>query len=193
MAGAVAGVAVGTLAWMALRRVTDVGPVERLEVGDRFPTMRGRTLAGDPLTIPDDLLGSVSVLIMANRYSARDEVEAWATHLATAFGDRPDLRYLQVPMIGGVGPVMQRMIDRAMVRGTPQAAHAHVVTVYDDMRVRFKQLGITDLPQAYLFVLDTNGRIAWHAEGALTPSGETGLGDVLRGLGIGGEGGAQTM
>lgn len=184
LASTAAGVVLGGLSWWLVRKITAVGEVCPIRLGEAFPTLTGATLDGLPLTVPDDLVGQVGLLIMADNYAARFQVTEWADYVMSHVGDHPGFAYYQVALISGIGTVMRRVIDAAMVRGTPPAVQSHVLTVYGDLRAVRGQLEMTGAPQAYLVLLGRTGRIAWRTEGALTKAHRHALDEALASHGI---------
>jgi hypothetical protein len=182
LATAAAGIALGSLGVMVWRKLSEGEVGEPLRAGMPFPTVRGITLAGRPVVIPDDLHGRVTVLVLGFDYAARFETAGWAEHLAT-YGDRPDLAYFQVAMISEVGPIMRRVIDRAMIRGTTPDVRAHVLTAYGDFVSLRKRLGVVG-PHACTVVLGRTGVIGWLVLGAPTPEQRAALDTALTMQGI---------
>lgn len=179
-----AGIALGGLAWYVAHRLTEVGEVEPLHTGEVFPTMTGTTLSGETLTLPDVLTGRIGLLILADHYAARFEVEQWASYAMDTYGEQPELALYEVPLISGVGPLMRKVIDAAMVRGTPAGTQSHVMTVYGDLRVLKKRLQIGGRPRAYVVLLGRTGRLIWRAEGELTQEKRAELDEALAAQGI---------
>lgn len=186
LASTAAGVVLGGVSWWLVRKITDVGEVSPIRLGEAFPTMTGATLEGQPLTIPDDLIGQVALLMLGDNYAARFQVAEWADHVASHVGVQSGLAYYQVALINGIGPVMRRIIDAAMVRGTPSATHSHVLTIYGDLRAERRRLEMTGAPQAYLFLLGRTGRVAWRMTGPMTEERRRELDEALAAQGIAG-------
>ncbi|HEY3377982.1 MAG TPA: hypothetical protein VGL77_10875 [Armatimonadota bacterium] len=184
LASTAAGLALGGLTWLATRLFTDVGPVEPVHIGDRLPEMTGATLAGTVLHLPHDLVGRVAVLMLGDKYDARYEVADWAHAVAAIAGECDDLAYFQVALISGVGPVMRKVIDTAMVRGTEPAERGHVLTVYGDLRELRKRLALSGRPHATVLVLGRTGRIAWRGEGGVSAERRDALAAALQAQGI---------
>ncbi|HEX2952035.1 MAG TPA: hypothetical protein VHV83_21075 [Armatimonadota bacterium] len=174
----------GGITWLLTQKYTDVGPVELIHLGEEFPTITGMTLAGQSLTIPDEFAGRVVLLMMADSYGARAQIEEWANYVTMRYADLPDLSYYQVALISGIGTIMRHAIDAAMVRGTPESVHSHVLTVYGDLRGVRRRLGMSGLPQAYLYVLGRTGRVAWRLKGQLDEESKIKLDEALVNQGI---------
>ena len=183
-AAAVVGALVSGAVVAAMRRMSEPGDVAPLHAGEAFPSMTGNLLTGERFTVPENLLGKVSVLIGGWDYAARFEVEAWANALLAAYGERPDLAIREVPFIDNVGPVMRRVIDTAMTRDTPPETHSRVLTIYGDLRWLRKRLAVTDPRQAYVYVIGRTGRLAWQTAGPPTPEQLAILREILADHGI---------
>jgi len=184
-AAAAVGTLIGSVTVLVIRKLTEPGPVEPLRVGEPFPSMTGHLLSGAKMTIPDEMLGRVGVIIGGWDYAARFEVESWGMAVLEIYGERPDLTVLEVPWISGVGPVMRRVIDAAMERGTMPEARRHVLTVYGDLRRLRKRLAVANYPpQAYIYVLGRTGRLAWKTNGAPTPEKFAALKEALADQGV---------
>jgi hypothetical protein len=61
--------------------------------------------------------------------------------------------------------LMSGWIDAGMRSGIPVIRHPFVVTYYGDVFPYRKDLGMEDPALAYLFLLDSEGRIRWRAKG----------------------------
>jgi len=54
-------------------------------IGQRFPAIKGRSLAGDEVTFPDDLSGKVTLVVVAMERSAQPMVDSWISPFRDAF------------------------------------------------------------------------------------------------------------
>lgn len=187
LVGAAAGAVLGGLTWVITRKVTEPIDVEPLRIGSTFPSVTGTLLSGETLTVPDELTGSFSLLVVGWDYDARFEVSEWGRALMNAYADQPALTILEVPMISGVGALMRKIIDAAMVRETSEEERGHVLTVYGDLRRLRKQLAVSDPKHAQVFVLGRTGRLIWRTDGPPTVDLLAGLQEILSVQGIGGE------
>ncbi len=165
LVGAATGMVVGGLTWFITRQLTEPAEVVPLSDGEPFPSVSGTSLSGEPMTVPDDLAGSVGVLLLGWEYSARFEIDAWMQILKEQYTAFPDLRIMILPMISGVGRLMRTVIDSAMVRGIPEEDLGHVLTIYGDLRALRSRLNVSHPRYAQLFLLGRTGRVAWRSEG----------------------------
>ena len=131
----------------------------RAIVGQRLPTLEGRTLSGSHVTVPDDAAGKVTLLAMGFTYSSRWDVEAWVDAFRERFGDQPDVTLFEMPMIGGLARLAAPMIDAGMRAGTPADLHDRVVTIYGSMRPIREALGATEDADTWVYLIGRDGRV----------------------------------
>ncbi len=184
LATTAAGVALGGLSWFVAHRLTEPTDVLPTRTGEQFPTVIGRLLSGQSLTIPNELTDRVGLLIVAWDYAARVEVEEWGRILLEKYGILPGVAVYEVAMISGIGPLMRKAIDAAMARSTPGEMREHVLTVYGDLRRLRKQLEAPSRATATVFLLGRTGRLAWRMDGAPTPEKLDELREALAAQGV---------
>ena len=152
-----------------------------LAVGDPLPRLAGRYLTGDPAVLPGDANGQVALLALGFSYASRVPVEAWSERFRARFGSDHAVTGYEIPMIGGMSRLGRPFIDGGMKRGTPEALHRNVITVYGDTRPWRNRLGVKDRDAAYLVLIDAAGRVAWiHRGGFETAAFETLVREVRR-------------
>ena len=185
LAGAATGMVVGGLTWLITRQLAEPTEVVPLSDGEPFPSVSGMLLSGEPMTVPDDLAGSVGVLLLGWDYSARFEIDAWSQFLKEHYQAFPGLRTIIMPMISGVGRLMRAVIDSAMVRGIPEEELGHVLTIYGDLRALRARLNVANARRAQLFLLGRTGRVAWRSEGPPSEERMSALREALAAQGVG--------
>jgi hypothetical protein len=135
-------------------------------IGQRFPAIKGRSLAGDEVTFPDDLSGKVTLVVVAMERSAQPMVDSWISPFRDAFAGLDGYAWYEVPVIDRkIGFFLSGMIDAGMRAGIPPAVHGSVVTVYGNTRGIMNALGITDHSTASAFLLDQEGVVRLRGEG----------------------------
>ena len=137
-------------------------------VGRRFPSVRGRALSGEPVHLPEDLLGAAALLLCAYRRGTQADIDHWV-----AFGRTQipaGLRTLEVPIISAaVWRPLRGWIDGGMRGGVPKAQWSSVVTVYDeDARTAHDFIGDVGGYAAHVLLLDTAGTVRFHEAGGYT-------------------------
>ena len=145
---------------------------QSLRVGDPFPELKGRFLAGRDAALPQAASGKVTLVAMGFTYQSRFPVEAWADWYRKTVGSRTDVTFFEVPMIGGLATLGRWFIDRGMRGGTPAELHEHVITVYGGTGDWKKRLSYSPehKDDAYLIVLDTQGVVRWLHHGGFDQS-----------------------
>jgi hypothetical protein len=157
------------------------GPAqESLRVGDRLPVLTGRFLSGRDAELPRASSGKVALVAMGFTYRSRFPVEAWGEWYRATLGQRTDITFFEVPMIGGVARLGRWFIDRGMRRGTPTELHEQVITVYGntgDWKRRLSHASAHE-DDAYLIVIDRKGVVRWLNHGGFDQA----RADELRGI-----------
>lgn len=130
-------------------------------VGRTFPSVAGRSLAGEAVRLPQAVAGAPAVLLVAYRRGTQADIDRWVEVLRR---DLPALRALELPAIASiVWRPLAGWIDGGMRRGVPPPMWASVVTLYEDAgRVR-GFLGDAGGLTAHVVLLDSDGRVAWFA------------------------------
>src|ERR1043166_7131934 len=77
-------------------------PAAELKIGDRLPELRGESLSGRKIVLPQAAAGRVTLLLLGFTYKSRFAVEAWAAKFRAEFESDPRLTFYEAPMIGGV-------------------------------------------------------------------------------------------
>ena len=142
------------------------GTMAALSPGDPMPALSGEYLTGKPAVLPDAASGRVALVALGFTYDSRFAVEAWVGRFRRDFGDKPQVTFYEVPMIGGMARLGKWFIDSGMRKGTPKADYEHVITVYDGTDPWKRRLGFQSPDAAYLVLLDQRGVVHWRHNGA---------------------------
>ena len=153
-----------------------------LRVGDRLPPLTGEFLTGRKAQLPDAAVGKVALVMLGFTYGSRHAVEAWAEWFRSGHAGRPGATFFEVPMIGGMARMGRWFIDSGMRKGTPQALHENVITVYGGTGAWKKRVGYAAEDHAYLLVVDRDGTIRWMHHGDFDEARARELGEVLESL-----------
>ena len=140
-------------------------PVSEVKPGERLPELRGESLAGSAVVLPQAAEGQVALLLLGFTFKSRFAVEAWAKHFRTQFQSDSRVTFYETPMIGGMGRLGKWFIESGMRRGTPREDYGHVVTVYRDADAWRQRVGFSEPDAAYLILLDRTGRVTWRHAG----------------------------
>lgn len=139
--------------------------IPMLSPGQPMPSLRGEYLTGRQATLPDAARGRVALVALGFTYESRFPVEAWVGRFRKDFGDKPQVTFYEVPMIGGMARLGKWFIDSGMRKGTPKADHENVITVYGGTDPWKQRLGFQAEDAAYLILLDQQGIVRWRYAG----------------------------
>jgi len=134
-------------------------------IGKKFPEITGYALNGTQTTLPNDANGFVTVIILAFEKDSQDKVDTWADTLVATYDTETQIRYFELPMISGFYSFMSSIINGGMRGGVPEPLHDNVVTFYGDREKYTQALGIPDMENSYLFVLDKLGIVRYTEKG----------------------------
>ena len=130
-----------------------------------MPVLKGEFLTGRPAVLPDAASGRVALLALGFTYDSRFAVEAWVGRFRKDFGDKPEVTFYEVPMIGGMARLGKWFIDSGMRKSTPKKDQENVITVYGGTD-SWKQRLDFQLPNAaYLLLIDQRGVVRWRHSG----------------------------
>ena len=156
--------------------------IAAMQAGDRLPPLEGEFLTGRKAVLPDAARGKVAFVAMGFTYSSRFAVEEWAKWFRDSFGERRDVTFFEVPMIGGMARMGRWFIDSGMRKGTPAALHENVITVYGGTGDWKKRMDYRDEKAAYLLILDKEGIVRWRYSGAYDEEAAREVDQVVRSL-----------
>jgi hypothetical protein len=128
-------------------------------VGKSFPVVKGTSLAGSGVAIPDDYKGKNLILLVGYLQKAQFDIDRWILGILQA-----DLKaeIIELPTIAGMMPqVVQSFIDNGMRRGIPKEDWASVVTIYEDANKIIDAFGNESPQNAHVFLIDKNGIVIW--------------------------------
>lgn len=134
----------------------------------RFPPIRGRSLAGTDILIPDDLAGRRNVVLLAFQQRHQGCVDRWIDAVVAA-GAQPSpphdakgravpgrvpVAVYEVPLLGGKWLPFRGFIDGGMTAGirVPEVL-ARTITAYGQIGPVEKALGLPDRQQVVAVVL----------------------------------------
>lgn len=150
--------------------------------GEVFPTVKGESLTGKAWTLPADLAGEPTLLLVGYVQDAQFDADRWILGLMQAGSD---LRLLEVPTIPGLIPTfLGDTIDAGMRKGIPEEDQGVVVTIYGDEAARIAEFTGTERPRNMrALLLDGEGRVVWFHDEGFSPRELMELVEEARSLG----------
>lgn len=127
--------------------------------GEGFPSVQGRSLEGESVSLPDALAGEPAVLLVGYVQNAQFDLDRWILGLLEA---ETPVKLLEIPTIKGLVPGMiANTIDEGMRGGIPEEDWGSVVTVYDDASAILNFTGNTRPQNGRILLLDADGTVRW--------------------------------
>lgn len=149
-------------------------------IGKTFPTVRGETLEKQPRTLPADLAGKPTLLLVGYKQSSQFDIDRWMVGLLQL---KTPIEFVEVPTISGMLPGMfANQIDNGMRGGIPKELWAGVITVYGDAH-RIEAFTGTENPMpSRVILLDATGKVLWFHDRGFSPVLLQELDAKIRGL-----------
>jgi len=142
---------------------------QAVPAGSEPPKLRGQTLDGKAVVLPDAAAGKVALLLLGASRQGGDRTGPWKEHFVADFGSNPNATYYVAALLQGVPGPFRGMIRSGMRGGTPLAAQGHVLTSTSDNDAWKKYLNMRDDAVPGVLVLDTSGRARWSLNGVFDP------------------------
>lgn len=129
------------------------------DLGENFPTISAKKLTGESIVVPKEYSGQMHLLIVGYKMNAQFDIDRWLLGI-NQLGLK--IAVTEMPTISGMIPgLISSQIDNGMKNGIPASDWASVATVYDDANKIVKFLGNEKPNNAYLVLLDVNGKVIW--------------------------------
>ncbi|SEC07926.1 hypothetical protein [Terriglobus roseus] len=134
----------------------------------RFPQVHSKDLNGHAVTLPRDLPGERTVVILGWQRGQQGSIESWAKAMAPSAGSA----WLSVPVIDTSNGFLKMIINSGMRHGIPNHAWwPHVVALYTKKDRFNQQVGVASEEQVQALVVDRAGNILERVVGDYTEAG----------------------
>lgn len=134
-----------------------------------LPVVQSKDLTGRTLTLPADLPGERTVLLIAFQREQQANVDSWTKGLGLAGSTLP---WLELPVIDDPGAFARWFINGGMRRGIKDnALWQHVVTLYTNKAALKQALDLPSEKEVYALVIDRRGNVLEKVAGDFSPSG----------------------
>jgi hypothetical protein len=137
----------------------------------RIPTTHGTLFSGAQATLPDDLRGRVGVLVLGFSKSSGDVSKGWGERLAASYRDSNGVMYYQMPVLEAVPKLIRSMVVKSIKSGVPEAEKSHFLTIFSDEAEWQKIALYSNADDAYVLVIDGDGKVRWQTSGKVTDAG----------------------
>lgn len=131
----------------------------------RLATVTAEDLNGRELTLPAELPGERTLLLIAFKREQQLDLNVWIAELGLKESGAP--AWLELPVIANYGALWRDFVDNGMRSGiTTTEDRARVVTIYGDVDAFRGQLGLGSEDLVYLLVVDRAGAVLAREYGA---------------------------
>lgn len=143
-------------------------------MNERLGRFSSTTLAGEDLTLPDDLDG-MALIVVAYQQRQQPDVDSWLAALGDA-----DVRFLEVPVLGRRWLPAKLFINGGMASNMDQRTRERTMCVYTDVdRFRRDVLGTASEEVAAVLV-EADGTVHWSSTGPATTESAAALRSAIR-------------
>ena len=134
------------------------------------PKLRGQTLDGKSITLPDDAAGKVILLVLGASRKGGERTGPWKDHFIADFGTNPHVTYYIAALLERVPAPFRGVIRSGMRGGTPEIARSHVLTSASDEDAWKNYLNMHDDSLPGVLLLDESGHVLWSHLGVFSPN-----------------------
>jgi hypothetical protein len=154
--------------------------------GKKIPQVTGQNLHRDRVRFPEDIKGRPTLLLIAFRHEQQRDIDTWLSRLDELQGAAPDLKVLELPVLGRAYVIMRPVIDGGMRSGIPDPdARARTVTLYTNKRSFRKALGLGPEDRIYAVLVSQTAEILQVEEGPASDESINAIIDKCSSLGAG--------
>ena len=143
--------------------------VNRNPVGEKFPTVNGKSLTEEERELPTYFKGSQVVLLLGYEQDSQFDIDRWFIGLDMT---ETKIKAYEIPTIQGLFPRMfQSTIDTGMRKGIPKELWGGVITIYGDGATVQEFTGNENPNNARVLLLDKQGKVIYfHDRGFSVPA-----------------------
>ena len=133
-----------------------------------MPKIEGDSFAGHHIVLPDASAGKVAVLIFGFSKASKGPTSDWEKKISADFASQPALAVYQLPVLEDVPRFIRGMVISSIKKGIPENKRDHFVPILQGEAALKKLVGYKEQDDAYLVLLDFDGKIATQLHGPLT-------------------------
>lgn len=148
-----------------------------MNLGEVFPELKGKSLAGNEVTIPTSTLGKPVILGLAFSPKAEQDLKGWMQPLYDSFlakhggvfeaGNFDGHIYLAA-LLSGAASLAGKGLEEKAAKGTDAELRPHVLLSKQDAGAILKAVNASDKTKPYFVVLNAKGVIKSIVSGAYT-------------------------
>ena len=137
----------------------------------QVPVTHGTTFAGTQVTLPNDLHGRTGVLVLGFSKSSGDVSKGWGERLSATYRGSQEVMYFQMPVLESVPKLVRGMVVKSIKSGVPESEQSHFMPMFSDEPAWKKIVRYANADDAYVLVVDGDGRVRWQTSGKVSDAG----------------------
>ena len=123
-----------------------------------FPDLEADDLNGRTLSLPKDLPGQPTIVLIAFKRKQQSSVDAWVDRLDLLPEGGP--AWIEMPVVGRGAAIFRSFVDKGMRAGiTSEFMRGRTITIYSSRRAFNSALGIQSMKDIYVALVDPNGTV----------------------------------
>jgi hypothetical protein len=139
--------------------------------GTRIPEIVETTFSGTTVRLPEDLHGKPGVLVLGFSKSSGEVCKGWGQRLEESFRGSTEVMYYQMPVLESVPKLIRGMVLKSMKSGVPETDKPHFMPTFSN-EAEWKKIALyANADDAYVLVVDGEGRVRWQTSGKVTDAG----------------------
>jgi hypothetical protein len=132
----------------------------------RFPTVTGKNLERQKLTLPEGFQGDWNLVFIAFQQWQQRQVDSWIPFAKQLEASYSRMRYYELPTIQTRNRLARTFINEGMRAGIPDpVARERTITLYLDKNSFRQALHLPHEDEIYVLLLDSEGQVQWQVEG----------------------------
>lgn len=141
--------------------------------GATIPAVQVTPLAGRSVTLPRELPGHVTVLILGFGRNSKDATTAWEKPVRLQLAKAPAIGFYDMAMLAEVPGFVRPLVLRSVRKAVPDVLKPNFVPLLDHEDEWKRVAGYApDQPQAaYVLLVDQAGKVKWSTHAGYTSAG----------------------
>jgi hypothetical protein len=148
----------------------------------QFPRLQEENLAGQQVVLPDAAAGKVAILVFGFTKASQNTTGAWMKRLQPDYGKSTDVVLYQLPVLEEAPRILHGLIVSGMKKGVAENLRTNFIPVMHNEAELKKLVGYRETDDAYVVVLDRDGKVAYQAHGGTDAAGYADLQIKVQGL-----------
>lgn len=159
--------------WALLAGLLGVTAPALAQGGGVIPNTQATALDGHPVTLPRDLPGRVTVLIVGFGKHSADATTAWEKPVRQQLVPSGGIGFYDLAMLAEVPGFVRPMVLRAIKHSVPDVLKPNFLPLTADEDAWKRVAGyVPDQPEAaYVLLVDHEGRVLWQSHAGFSSDG----------------------